>query len=253
MAQLWILVAFFSFLVGFLLILGTNRLLGHKTSTIDACLASALGSFQAAICTFSGFAFLGQTHWRIVFLLLSAWVAFRRGGDLLRRGALFVLLQLAMGEIAMGKVWPFLMAVAAICLLCRKGLHPKTMENQMVQVQICHGGKQISLTALKDTGNTLTDPVSGCKVLVVDGAVAYTLLGLSRDALEKPLETLASQTVPGLRLLPYHSVGQPAGLLLGFRPQKICIDGVPVHQIVAFCPHSLGTGCSFQALAGGMV
>lgn len=253
MAQLWILVAFFSFLVGFLLILGTNRLLGQKTVILDGCLASALGSFQAAVCTVSGFAFLGQPLWRMVFLLLTAWVAFRQGGDRLRRGALFVLLQLAMGQIAMGNVWPFLMAAAAICLLCSTGLHPKESAGHMAQVQIHYGGKQVSLTALKDTGNTLIDPISGCRVLVVDSSVAFTLLGLSEQALAKPLETLAAHQVPGLRLIPYHTVGQPAGMLLAIRPERIILDGQAVAQVVAFSPHRLGNGQTFQALAGGVV
>lgn len=253
MAQLWILVAFFRFLVGFLLILGTNRLLGHKTVVLDGCLASALGSFQAAVCTVSGFAFLGQPLWHMVFLVLSAWMAFRQGGDRLRRGALFVLLQLAMGQIAMGNVWPFLMAVAAMCLLCSTGLHPKAHAGSTVRVQIAHGGKQVSLTALKDTGNTLIDPISGCRVLVVDSSVAWTLLGLSEQALSNPLETLATQRVPGLRLIPYHTVGQPAGMLLAIRPERILLDGEAVEQVVAFSPHKLGNGQAFQALAGGMV
>ena len=253
MVQLWMLVAFFSFLVGFLLILGTNCLLGQKTNIFDACLASGAGSFQAAVCMVSEFAFLGQPLWRIVFLFVSAWVAFRKGGDRLRCSALFILLQLAMGQIAMGNVWPFLIAAAAICLLCGLGLRPKRNALPLVPVQIWHGGKEISLTALKDTGNTLLDPVSGCRVLVVDTSVAKVLLGLSEKALARPLETMQAQTVPGLRLIPYHTVGQPAGMLLGVRPEKILLDGNAVDHVVAFSPHRLGSGQTFQALAGGVV
>lgn len=253
MQLLWILVGIFSFFVHFLLILGTDRLCRHKTNCTDAMLASLLGGLHAAVCTFSSFSFLAQAHWRLIFLVLTSLTAFRREGDLLRRGALFVLLQLSVGEIAMGEVWPFVLAAAAICLLCRTGFGPESPGRQMVSVTITHEQKQITLKALVDTGNELKDPVSGCKVLVVDHSVARALLGLSQKELAFPIETFAAHFVPGLRLIPYHSVGQPSGFLLGFRPQKICIDGVPTQQILAFAPHSIGTGKLYQALVGGIV
>ena len=86
--------------------------------------------------------------------------------------------------------------------------------------------------------------------LVVDDAVAAQLLHLSAQQVAHPVETLAAVKLPGLRLIPYHAVGQRAGLLLGMRPEKVELNGKERECIIAFAPQKLGHG-QYQALAGG--
>ena len=114
-------------------------------------------------------------------------------------------------------------------------------------------GKNVCrLVALRDTGNTLTDPISGQSVLVVGSEIAWELLGITRQQLHSPLETMASGKIPGLRLIPYRSVGCSAGMLLAAAMDEVIVDGQPSGALVAFAPQTIGKTETYQALAGGI-
>ncbi len=252
MTRISIIVAIFHFLTNLLLILATNRLCRCHSQKRELFLAAMVGSVQAALCTYTGFSFLGKDYWRVTFLLLTAGIAFGSGKMPLRQAAMYIVLYLAMGEIAQGRILAFLLAVAAIGLLCAFSQEHDQMMQKTVPVTIRHGNKKLSLTALVDTGNTLRDPVTGCRILVVDGSVAESLLGFDMEALEDPLRTMSCHFIPGLRLIPYSTVGQPNGFMLGFRPQQLFIKGRASDHILGFSPNRIGQQHSFQALTGGL-
>lgn len=120
-------------------------------------------------------------------------------------------------------------------------------------ITLTYGGNTVSLTALRDSGNTLRDPITGEQVLVISGEVAQRLTGISVDAMRKPLETLAKRPVPGLRLIPYRAVGQGSGMLLALRFENVKIGTRRQSAIVAFAPEGLGKNSMYQALAGGIL
>lgn len=243
-----------NFLVDLLLILAANRLAGHGTGLKRALPAAASGGLYAGACVLPGFTFLGNILWRAVSLALMSGIAFGFTQSGLRRGVLFVLLSMALGGIAVGLgsggFWSLVLAAAMVCLLCLLGFRSRAGQQRYIPVTIRHGGQTVTLTALADTGNTLRDPVTGRPVLVVEGRVAGKLLSLTEAELADPVKTLASQTVAGLRLIPYSAVGRPAGLLLGLRVDGVELDGKEAEYIVAFAPQNLGHG-QYQALAGG--
>lgn len=251
--QLWVFVLLLGFMVHFLLILGTARLCGSLPSVWMAVAGGVLHGLHAGLCLIPGFSFLGNEMWRILFLLLTCFVAFYQEEHWMRLSAVYLLLQLSLGEITRGEWWHFLMGAGLICLLCSIGMGPGEPGQQYCRVSISHGGKTAELIALLDTGNTLRDPVTGKQVIVVDGNLAELFWGCSVDCLQKPVETLMFCKGLSLRLIPYSTVGKPAGLLLGFQPDRICFDGVPKDRIVAFAPHKIGCKSTFQALAGGIV
>ena len=119
-------------------------------------------------------------------------------------------------------------------------------------LQIALGDKSASLIALKDTGNTLRDPLTGEPVLVVSASIAGRLTGLTEQQLKNPLETLSSRIVPGLRLIPYHSIGNAGGFLLAKRFEDVVIAGKRKSALVAFAAEGLGNGEIYQALTGGL-
>ena len=104
------------------------------------------------------------------------------------------------------------------------------------------------LTALRDTGNSLRDPITGKPVLIVGADIAEKLTGLSPAALRDPVRTMGS--LPGLRLIPYRTVGN-TGFLLALRIPSVKIGNRQGSALVAFSPHILGSG--YQALTGGTV
>jgi len=104
---------------------------------------------------------------------------------------------------------------------------------------------------LEDTGNCLRDPVTGASVLVVGAQAARLLTGLTQQQLRSPLTTLG--TIPGLRLIPYRTVGTGAGLLLAMRFQNVRIGSWQGSTLVAFAPEGLEMGHPYQALTGGLL
>ena len=251
------LVIILSFLVELCLVLGTNRIAGCSLGLKRAALASLVGTAFSVGSLLPGFQFLGNVLWHIVSLVLMSVIAFGWHWDALRRGAVFVFLEMALGGITRGLMnggfWAMALGAVAIYLLCVVGFQGKPGQQHYVPVQIIHRGKTISLMALVDTGNTLRDPVSGDSVLIVDADVAWRLLSLDTQQLMHPIETISNCAYRGLRLIPYQSVGQPSGMLLGLRVEQLWIDGKRTDMIVAFAPQNIGLGKPYQALAGGRV
>lgn len=248
------LVMVLNFALDFLLLLGTNRLAGFPMAPGRSALAAALGGVYGGICLVPGFRFLGNSLWRLVFLALIAVIAFGWNRSALRRGCLFVFLSMALGGIALGLgnggAWALVAAAAGVALLCCIGFQGRASSRSHATVELRYGKKRRRMTALLDTGNTLTDPVTGRKVLVVGADVAQELLGLELKMLQHPIETLAQKPVAGLRLIPYRAVGQPMGMLLAVKMDEVKLDGKTVDMTVAFAPQKIGTD-GFEALAGG--
>ena len=242
--------------VDFLLLLGTNRLTGFPSNIKRLFLASVLGGVYGGVCLLPGFHFLGNILWRLVFLAGMSAMAFGVDPSALRRCGIFVLLTMALGGMVSSfhscdVLWILL---GALCIwgLCKVGFGSGTVGRTYVPLQIHHSGKTINLIALRDTGNSLKDPITGENVLVVGGKAARELSGLAEDELSSPLETMAQQKIPGLRLIPYASVGQGRGMLLAMRFQDVKMGEKTGPALIALAPETIGRGEGFQALAGGM-
>ena len=250
------MVILLNFLVDFLLILGTNRLTGYPPGIPNAAAASIMGSAYAAVCLFPEFRFLGNIGWRIVFLGLMAVLAFGWSISAARRGAVFVLLSMALGGIATGvrvQHFPAIVLCAVLLwLLCRVGFGGQFGSREYIPVELNWQGKNLRLLALRDTGNTLRDPLTGESVLVCGADVGEELFQLPRSTFSDPVGTVTSGILPGCRLIPYHSVGQPGGMLLAVRLENIRIGNRSVSQLVAFAPQEIGKGEDYRMLAGGI-
>lgn len=250
------MVILLNFLVDFLLILGTNSLCGHPPGWKRAALAAALGGIYGGGCLLPGFYFLGNMLWRTVCLGLMALLAFGVSVSAVRRGIVFILLSMALGGIAarLGGGGGVMLTAAAggIFLMCYLGFRGKIGAAQFIPVELSYGGKSMRVTALHDTGNSLRDPVTGRPVLVVSADVAQQLLGITRQQLCSPISTVTDGFLPGLRLVPYRSVGQSAGMLLALRLQEVKIGNWKGSSLVAFAPDRLSSDGEYQALTGGM-
>ena len=99
----------------------------------------------------------------------------------------------------------------------------------------------------------LQDPVTGQSVLIVNGQIAEMLLGLNRSQLCAPVETVASGVIPGLRLVPYRSVGQANGMMVALKMQDVVIGKWKGSRLVAFAPEEIGKGQVYRMLTGGII
>lgn len=250
------LVVLLNFLVDFLLLLGTNRLAGFPMDAKRLLPAAALGAVYSGVCMLRTFRFLGNTFWRLVSLGLMAGVAFGWNRSALKRCGVFVLLSMALGGVALniGKSgFPVLvLAAAGVWLLSRVAFGGSVGDREYVPVKLTWGDNTVSLIALRDSGNTLRDPITGERVLVIGAEAAGKLTGLSPEQLRRPLETLAQRPVSGLRLVPYRAVGQGGSMLLALRMQ-VTIGSREQSALVAFAPEGLGRENMYQALTGGVL
>lgn len=241
-----------NFGVDLLLLVGTNFLAGYPAGWKRAAGAAAVGGVYAGFCLLPGFVFLSSLFWRMVLLAAMAILAFGLNKSALRRGILFVFLSMALGGIALGLgsggPMALLAAAGGVALLSRLGFRNSPGKQQFATVKLKFADKQQDITALYDTGNTLKDPLTGKQVILVEPKIAFSLLGLTRSQLADPFGTMGK--VSGLRLIPYRSVGQPCGMLLGAKPDAVYVDGILRDVIVGFVPERLGNG-AYEALAGG--
>lgn len=244
-----------NFLVDFLLLLGTNRLAGFPIALGRSAVAAGLGGLYAGSCLMPGFRFLGNGFWRLISLAGMGAVAFGWNRSALRRCGVFVLLSMALGGMAVwldrGDFPRLVLAAAFMGLLCRVAFGGRVGGRNYVPVRIGTGERTLQLTALVDSGNTLRDPITGEGVVIIGPGPAKSLTGLSREQLENPLETLANQPLPGLRLVPYRTVGKGQGMLLALRFPDVTVAGNRGSRLVAFAPAALGEGTMYQALTGG--
>ncbi len=251
------LVILLNFLVDLLLLLGTNRLSGFPPGLKRAALGAALGAAYSGLCLLPGLRFLGNILWRLVSLGLMAVTAFGVDRSAVKRAGVFVLLSMALGGIAVGfgkgGFFVLLAAAAGVWVLCRIGFGGSVGGREYVPLEIRHQGKAVHLTALRDSGNTLRDPITGEQVLVIDAAAAGELTGLSAEQLRSPLETMARQPISGLRLIPYRAVGQPGGMLLAMRFSDVRVGNAAGAALVAFAPDVIGRGEGYRALTGGVL
>lgn len=247
-------VFFLNFLIDFLLLLASARLCGYPARLRRILLSAALGAVYATCCLLPGFSFLGNILWRMVSLGLMAVIAYGVSLSALRRGLVFAFLSLALGGAALGlEKGGFLGLVCAagvVCLLCCMGFRGRIGGSTYLPVELSYGQKNLHLTALQDTGNTLRDPITGTDVLVVGADVAGALVGLTREQLQNPVESIGA--LPGLCLVPYHSVGK-SSFLLAMRLKNVKIGSWRGNSLVAFAPEGLSREGAYQALTGGNV
>ena len=235
-----------SFVALFLLMAASTR----ELNPIRALLSATLCGLYAGACMIPAFSFFGGSLWRLFFLMLIGSIAFGIRREGIRQSLLFVFFQLTVSGILSAANKPF----AAVLLLMGFLLFVFLKKGRnTVSVSIEYRGRKLALTAWRDTGNTLKDPVTGQPVLLIDQDAATELTGLTRKQLEDPVATMTQKPIPGLRLIPYHTVDRPEGMLLGLRVDNVRIGGRNKGTVVAFAPTNFGKEGNIRALTGGYV
>lgn len=106
-------------------------------------------------------------------------------------------------------------------------------ENFLTNITISLNNKKANLVALIDTGNSLKEPITQKPVIIAEYNSICEILpeGLKKMYLEKKnfdLETIAKVMEEigneiKLRLIPFKSLGNENGILIGFKPDSITI------------------------------
>lgn len=229
------------FVVDILLLSATGQFLGGYSHPVRILLGALMETAFAGLSMVPGFSFLHHFLWRLCILGMTVLIAF---GFSFRKMILFALLHLSLGSLSGGEkeMTSMLLGAAGIAFACIA----VGREKRFVPIELSYRGQTITLTALRDTGNTLRDPITGKQVLIIGADAAQRLTGLTEAALCDPVRTMGK--LPGLRLIPYQTVGN-TGFLLALPMQNVKIGNQRVSTLVALSP------CIFdhryQALTGG--
>ncbi len=266
-------------LVDYLLLLGAARLAGERLRRLRFALGAVLGGGYAVAIFLPGGAFLQRLPCRLAVLALMSVAAYGGSRRLLRQSLLFLALSCALGggvlavsllggrglTLSGGVVYSamdiktvLLSAAgcyAAVTLVFRGLARHTASAGELAAVRLALDGRSVELTALRDTGNTLTDPVAGIPVLVAEGALLLPLLPpgtLMAGELADPvacMERLRDGPLAGrVRLLPYRAVGVERGLLLALRPDGLWVNGERRDMLAALSPTPVSDGGGYGAL-----
>lgn len=104
-------------------------------------------------------------------------------------------------------------------------------ERTFADVEIAMGGRSVTMKGMVDTGNFLSDPLTGRPVMIISASAAKQLLpddivdeavkGKNAQILSEVL--INSDYASRIRMIPYQSIGEERGYLVGIRPDAIRI------------------------------
>lgn len=268
-------------LVDYLMLLCAARLAGEPLKRLRFALGAVLGGGYAVAIFLPGLGFLERPACRLAAAVLMVLAAFWGSRRLGRQVLIFFALSCAFaggvlaismlggqglslnrGVIYSGMDLKIVLLSAAGCyavlsLLLQKAVRHTSFTGELKAVRLELEDRTVELTALTDTGNTLTDPVTGQGVMVAEGERLLPLFAVSQrpsvQELRDPAGALERLTGAGghFRLLPYRAVGVDRGLLLAVRVDRAVVDGEDRGaMVVALSPTPVSDGGGYGALLG---
>lgn len=268
-------------IVDYLLLLSSAKVAGEPLRRGRFALGAVLGGLYACAIFLPGLGFLARPLCRVASAVLMVLCAFCGTRRLLRQTLIFACLAFAFGGGVMavsllgrqglsleggviysGMDLKIVLLSAAGCyavltLLFKKWARHTRSAGELLPVTLFLGEKTASFLALLDTGNTLSDPISGRPVLVAQRECISPLLpeNLLPERLDDPAGFLArledQDWRSRFRLLPYRTVGVEGGLLLALRVDGAQIGGCRWGpSLVALSPGPVSDGGTYSALVG---
>ncbi len=146
-----------------------------------------------------------------------------------------------------------LLTAAAVSFACRLLLPKLTFAaDSILPVTLRLDGRTVRMSALRDSGNTLCDPVSGKAVLTVYWKAARSLFpfAISAEEVSSPATLALRLKDYAPRLIPYRAVGVSSGLLLAI-PCEITLNNQTKTGLVALSPTPVSERGAYEALTGG--
>lgn len=261
----------------YLLLAAAAKLSGTYCTRARLLAGAALGACYAVASCGVPFLTLLPVKAAAGFLMVRLCFGARSAAELVRLAALFYLVSCAAagGALALGKVSdttffagggyyidvPFRVVAAAGAVswgLTGLLFRGEAKAREACRVHLDFAGRSADFSLLVDTGNDLSDPVSGRPALVLDRRAAARVLPVEAAL---PLAALRADNAPAVlaalpgtyrtqfQLLPYRAIGKEGGLLLAFRPERAERDGKPWQGLAAISPERVANGF-YEGLIG---
>lgn len=268
--------------INYLLLRGSAAMGGCPARLGRLLAAAALGGLYAVAAVLPGLGWLQTTAFQAVSAAGMLLAAFGWKRSTVKQGLFFFALSFAFsgavllavqlvepdcvllgGRVYYGVTTPALMLLAGLCyglaavVLRGWGTHTG---GDLADLELALNGRTALLRALRDTGNTLRDPMTGEAVLVAQWTVLERLLpeaALTQADFQDPaglLRRLADRH-PDLRfrLVTYEAVGVTCGLLPAVRCTVRQKGKKSESVLVAFTATEVSAQDRFEALLGGKV
>lgn len=268
--------------INYLLLRGSAAMGGCTARRLRLLGAASLGGLYAAACIVPGLDRLASPLFQILFAALMLIAAFGFHKATAKQALFFLALSFAFGGAVLlvvqtiepgvmllgGRTYyavstPALLLLAGILyalaavVLSGCGTHTG---GDIIDLVLQLEGRELPVRALRDTGNTLRDPVSGQTVLVADWQALSRLLpdaALTHKQLQDPSGLMAKLSAQypkcRFRLIPYRAIGVDSGLLLALRCGIRQKKGPAADGLVAFSPTAVSADGQFDALTGGQI
>lgn len=262
----------------YLLLLASARITGEMISRPRLGLGALLGALYAAALFLPGCGWLSGPLCKLGCAVLMVLIGFGKSRRLLRLLLVFFAVSAALGGVILalqlfgaggltlenGVLYTgfdarvllitIILSYAVLSAVFERAARHTHVGRELSAASLTIGGRTLNLTVLKDTGNTLTDPIRNRPVMVAETQAIRPLLPGEVDPADPvgSLERLRDETV-GKRfcLLPYRAVGVESGLLLAVRADHVLIGKRKWNGLlVALSPTPVSDGGGYQALIG---
>ena len=262
----------------YLLLLGSGRVAGCPLKRIRIGLGAAAGALYAVAVFLPGAQWLSAWPCKGASGILMTLIAFGGQSRLLRVTAIFFTASAALAGLVLGAELlggngltvqngvfysavdiRLLLLLFVLCYFLMSLLFRRTGRHragELVALEIRLHGKTITMTALRDSGHSLTDPVTNRTVVVAEHRYLAETLPDEIDPRDpiSGLRRCQELGLKGARLIPYRAVGVDCGMLLALKTDSVSVNGRGVGSLLmALSPNPVDDGGAYQALIGGDV
>ncbi|MCQ1528121.1 sigma-E processing peptidase SpoIIGA [Lutispora saccharofermentans] len=244
-----------------IILFSTAKLTRSRYKKLNIFLASIIGSVYSVFYYFPGYEYLYTWFLKLIFSLFIIALAFNPYNlkEFGRAVAVFYIVSLIFGGAAFGVFYfingikfsyqgIFYMESFPVKLLFASILSAYIIikfswgyivskirrEKILMDVSVLQENKRIYLVALVDTGNSLTDPITNLPVLIAEYEIVKELLPaeiqrIFEENKDNNLNVIASvlsksEWMTKFRFIPFKSLGNENGMLIGFKPDAINIE-----------------------------
>lgn len=245
-------------IINFIILYVTNKITRTKTSKLRLFIAALVGSIYTLVAFFLSLEFMGKFIIKFSVSILMIILAFNpeRLNSFLKQLSTFYLTSFVFAGTVIGifyilnnkftfskfsfgnsnELIMFLtlgigLAIILIRSILENFLIKINKENCLTNITISLNNKEIDLIALIDTGNSLKEPISQKPVIIAEFTALKAILpelvkrvytqnnDLDLNLIAKIMEELGDEIK--LRLIPFKSLGNDNGILIGFVPDSI--------------------------------
>lgn len=247
-----------NFIINYVLLKTSCIFINLKHNTIRMMLGALIGSIYAILIFFPDFSPLYSTLCKLLIsmLILASSFTFYSFSSYFKALIVFYMVSFGFGGCVLGVFYfsdigarlgavysngifyfnlpwtilavsgiAFYIAVRIFDFISRKHFSAKSLKKKLY---LTYDNKTAEITALLDTGNSLMDPVSMSPVIIAE---YKSIKNLFSSEIRNSLERIDNDNLPHIlsevgekglraRLIPFSSLGNENGMLLGFIPDK---------------------------------